>query len=281
VFYLNKDIIMIKNCTKFVLIAGIGLSLFSGISHTAFENENDTALVITNLSAPARLGSLALIHDDKQRFSVLRESGEINEIQNHLVARDLREISHSEVKARLDNHINFRVQQGSDGEFSLQEYGGLEGGIGETEKKMAVAGVLLGGSAAGIYKVYRAFQPDIDKQNENSFQQAKRDYIACLLKHPLKESIEGTLGIPSACLESSTKFKMIENAIKVREATQSVENAYNAQQVRLDFNACIHKNPLSESIEGTIGIPSACIRQFNQLKTVVPTMRVRKDTTQN
>jgi hypothetical protein len=126
VFYLNKDIIMIKNRTKFVLIAGIGLSLFSGLSHTAFENENDTALVITNLSAPARLGSLVLIHDD-EGFSVLNKS-EIRRIPNHLVDKDLRGISQDEVKARLDDNIAFRVQQGSDGEFSLQEGGGLEGG---------------------------------------------------------------------------------------------------------------------------------------------------------
>lgn len=119
---------MIKNRTNFVLITGIGLSLFSRLSHTAFAREDDTALLITNLSAPARLGALALIHDDQQRFSVLRESGEINEIPNHLVARGLREISQSEVKVRLNNRINFRVQQGSDGEFSVQESGGLDGG---------------------------------------------------------------------------------------------------------------------------------------------------------
>ncbi len=119
---------MIKNCTKFVLTVGIGLSLFSGISHTTFAGADNTVLLITNPSAPARLGALALIYDDKQRFSVLRESGEVNEIPNHLVAKDLRGIPQSEVKARLDNNINFRVQQGSDGEFSLQEGGGLEGG---------------------------------------------------------------------------------------------------------------------------------------------------------
>ena len=119
---------MIKNRTKFALTVGIGLSLFSGISHTAFERKDNTALVIPHPSAPDRLGALALIHDDEQRFSVLRESGEINEIPNHLVAKDLRGISQDEVKARLDNNINFRVQQGSDGEFSLQEGGGLEGG---------------------------------------------------------------------------------------------------------------------------------------------------------
>ncbi len=117
---------MIKNRTKFALTVGIGLSLFNGLSHTAFEREDDTALVITKPSAPARLGALALIHDD-EGFSVLNKS-EIRRIPNHLVAKDLREISHSEVKARLENNINFRVQQGSDGEFSLQECGGLEGG---------------------------------------------------------------------------------------------------------------------------------------------------------
>lgn len=117
---------MIKNRTKFVLIAGIGLSLFSGLSHTAFEREDDTALVITNPSAPARLGAIALIHDDKG-FSVLNKS-EIRRIPNHLVSPPLRRISQSEVKARLENNINFRVQQGSDGEFSVQEGGGLGGG---------------------------------------------------------------------------------------------------------------------------------------------------------
>ena len=120
---------MIKNRTKFVLTVGIGLSLFSGLSQAMFlkKGANDRTLLIPNPSAPARLGALALIHDD-ERFSVLRESGEINEIPNHLVARDLRGISQDEVKARLDNNINFRVQQGSDGEFSLQECGGLKGG---------------------------------------------------------------------------------------------------------------------------------------------------------
>ena len=117
---------MIKNCTKFALTVGIGLSLVSGLSHTAFEKENDTALVITNPSAPARLGALALIHDD-EGFSVLNKS-EIRRIPSHLVTRDLRGISQDEVKARLDDNIAFRVQQGSDGEFSLQECGGLEGG---------------------------------------------------------------------------------------------------------------------------------------------------------
>jgi hypothetical protein len=130
VFYLNKDIIMIKNRTKFVLTVGVGLSLFSGLSQAMFLKKGayDRALLIPNPSAPARLGALALIHDDEQRFSVLRENGEINEIPNHLVAKDLRGISQDEVKARLDNNINFRVQQGSDGEFSLQEGGGLDGG---------------------------------------------------------------------------------------------------------------------------------------------------------
>jgi hypothetical protein len=130
VFYLNKDIMMIKNRTQFVLIAGIGFSLFSGLSQAMFLKKGayDRALLIHHPSAPARLGALALIHDDEQKFSVLRESGEINEIPNHLVAKDLRGISQDDVKARLDNNINFRVQQGSDGEFSLQEGGGLEGG---------------------------------------------------------------------------------------------------------------------------------------------------------
>jgi hypothetical protein len=130
VFYLNKDIIMIKNCTKFVLTVSIGLSLFSGLSQAMFLKKGayDRALLIPNPSAPARLGALALIHNDEQGFSVLRESGEINEIPNHLVAKDLRGISQDEVKARLDDNIAFRVQQGSDGEFSLQEGGGLEGG---------------------------------------------------------------------------------------------------------------------------------------------------------
>jgi hypothetical protein len=275
---------MIKNCTKFVLIAGIGLSLFSGLSRTAFENENDTALVITNPSVPARLGPLALIHDDKG-FSVFNKS-EIRRIANHLVARDLRGISQSEVKARLDNHINFRIQKGSDGEFSLQEGGGLDGGNPEEEAiLMGISAFLLGGGVAHLTHLfateYHALQPDMEQQSENYFQHAKLDYITCLLNHPLKENIEGTLGIPSACLESSKKFKMIEDAMKVRETTRFVEDEHDSQQVRLDFNACIHKNPLSKHADGTVGIPSACIGQFNQLKTVVDAMKVYEDTIQN
>ena len=119
---------MIKSRTKFVLTVGIGLSLFSGLSQAMFlkKGANDRTILIPNPSAPARLGALALIHDD-EGFSVLNKS-EIRRIPNHLVARDLRGIPQSEVTARLDNNINFRVQQGSDGEFSLQECGGLKGG---------------------------------------------------------------------------------------------------------------------------------------------------------
>ena len=206
---------MIKSRTKFVLTVGIGLSLFSGLSQAMFlkKGANDRTLLIPNPSAPARLGALALIHDD-ERFSVLRESGEINEIPNHLVARDLRGISQDEVKARLDNNINFRVQQGSDGEFSLQECGGLKGGVHPETAKAAAAGFIIGGLSTGLYAAYHTFQPDIDKQNEKIFKQAKRDHIACLFKHPLKESIDGTFKIPSACIEFSDKFKMIDDAMK-------------------------------------------------------------------
>ena len=122
---------MIKNRTKFALTVGIGLSVLSGVVQTALttmDSVDSLTIMSPGVTAPSRLGALGLIHDDEQRFSVLRENGEINEIPNHLVAKDLRGISQDEVKARLDNNINFRVQQGSDGEFSLQECGGLDGG---------------------------------------------------------------------------------------------------------------------------------------------------------
>ena len=256
---------MIKNRMKFVLTVGIGLSLFSGLSQAMFlkKGANDRTLLIPNPSAPARLGALALIHDD-EGFSVLNKS-EIRRIPNHLVARDLRGIPQSEVTARLDNNINFRVQQGSDGEFSLQECGGLDGGNPPNTTDAAILGLLVGGGLTGLYKTYNALQPTFKQQNEDNFQQAKLDYTTCLLGHPLEENIEDKIEIPSACIESFKKFTMIGDAIKVREATRLVENEHNAQKLWIDFNACTLKNPLSEDAEGAIEIPSACIGAFNKL----------------
>jgi hypothetical protein len=243
---------MIKNRTKFVLIAGIGLSLFSGLSQAMFLKKGayDTALVITNPSAPARLGSLALIHDD-EGFSVLNKS-EIRRIPNHLVDKDLRGISQDEVKARLDDNIAFRVQQGSDGEFSLQEGGGLKGGVGddvgkkfgvEAAKELRTLGdhaLLVGGSLAGIYmashvipKIYSFIQPTTEVKNkeieakcEHTVKQLKLNLSTCLSE----KNIEGTVGIP---------------------------------------------------FEGTVGIPSACIKQFNQWRIAVDAMKVGEDTAKN
>jgi hypothetical protein len=77
------------------------------------------------------------------------------------------------------------------------------------------------------------------------------------------------------------KFKMIADAIEMREATRLVENEHNAQKLWIDFNACTLKNPLSEDAEGTIEIPSACIGKFNKLKMAADAMKLRKYTTQN
>ncbi len=81
----------------------------------------------------------------------------------------MRGIPQSEVKARLDGNINFRVQQGSDGEFSLQECGGLDGGVPPETIKAAAAGIIVGGLSTGLNAAYHAFQPDIDKQNKKIF----------------------------------------------------------------------------------------------------------------
>jgi hypothetical protein len=83
---------------------------------------------------------------------------------------------------------------------------------------------------------------------------------------------------------------MATDAMKMREATQSVENEHNAQQVRLDSSAYVQKNPLlnfEECIlqhpraEDTVGIPSACRPQFNALKTAVDAMKVHENTAKN
>ena len=243
---------MIKSRTKFVLTVGIGLSLFSGLSQAMFlkKGANDRTLLIPNPSAPARLGALALIHDD-EGFSVLNKS-EIRRIPNHLVARDLRGIPQSEVTARLDNNINFRVQQGSDGEFSLQEGGGLKGGVGDdVGKKFGVEAaeelrtlgdhaLLVGGSLAAVKmayhvipKIYYFIRPTTEVKNkeieakcEHTVKQLKLNLSTCLSE----QNTEGTVGIP---------------------------------------------------FEGTVGIPSACIKQFNQWKIAVDATRVGEDTTKN
>ena len=277
---------MIKNRTKFVLTVGIGFSLFSGLSHTAFEREDDTTLVITNPSAPARLGlgTFALIHDT-EGFFVFETNGEKNRVPNRLVDKSLRGIPQNVLEEFLKNNGRLSVNRNSDGEYSLRVSGGLDGGAPteETEETIVTigdavaAGVVIG---VELYKIYRELKPTIEQQNEDIFQKLRLNFATCLLEHPL----EGTLEVPSACIEPLKKFKMMEDTMKVRGATPFVENEHNAQQVKLDssayvqknpildFKACMRKNPLLEHADGTVEIPSACISQFNQLK---------KDTTQH
>ena len=240
---------MIKSRTKFVLTVGIGLSLFSGLSQAMFlkKGANDRTLLIPNPSAPARLGALALIHDD-ERFSVLRESGEINEIPNHLVARDLRGISQDEVKARLDNNINFRVQQGSDGEFSLQEGGGLKGGVGDdVGKKFGVEAAkelrTLGDHALGLTGIYMAFHV-----------------------------------IPKI-------YSFMQPTTEVKNKEIEAKCEHTVKQLKLNLSTCLSEQNTEGTVgipfEGTVGIPSACIKQFNQWKIAVDATRVGEDTTKN
>ena len=264
---------MIKNRTHFALIAGIGFSLFSGLSHTTSTGEDDTALLITNPSAPARLGALALIHDD-ERFSVLRESGEINEIPNHLVARDLRGISQDEVKARLDNHINFRVQQGSDGEFSLQECGGLNGGWGPMDR-LAEAVELASKNLQGTVGPAMA--------TVSTAIQAHAAATTKLAAAPL--AVSAAIRVHATATTKLADALEVSNQLAADNPTTEAKNEEFFQQVGLDYNTCLRKHPLEMGAEG---IPTACKSYFNTLKMATDAMKMRvatrpieEDTTQN
>jgi hypothetical protein len=238
-----KDIMMIKNRTKFALTVGIGLSLFSGLSHTAFEKEDDTALVIPHPSAPARLEILALIHDD-EGFSVLSKS-EIRRIPNHLVARDLRRILQSEVKARLDNHINFRVQQGSDGEFSLQECGGLDGG-GDILDRMWKA--LFNHDAMGI-KAVKAVDELIDKHSPE---------IISVTKSAIDLGDRALVVGDRALVLTGVGMALwtIPKIYYFFWPTAEMNNKDFAQRVLQAYNICLSEHLTPE--DGVKGIPSAC-----------------------
>ena len=168
---------MIKNRTHFALIAGIGFSLFSGLSHTTSTGEDDTALLITNPSAPARLGALALIHDD-ERFSVLRESGEI------------------------------------------KVYASYAPPCRRLETATAACIGLYHVIPAGYDWYKRSYNPTLEAQNEEFYQQVHRDFNVCLSEHPPEE---GMVGIPPECRAKFNRLKTVTDAMKLRVATRPIE----------------------------------------------------------
>jgi hypothetical protein len=240
-FYLNKDIMMIKNCTKFVLIVSIGLSLFSGLSHTAFAREDDTAiLLITNPSAPARLGlgAFSLIHDT-EGFSVFEKNGKKSRVQNRLVDKSLRGIPQSGLEGFLKNNGHLSVNRGSDGEYSLRVSGGLDGGFW------------------GENLLPNALLPNAMIQENVELATKKLQKIVGPAVATVSEAV---LANAKATTKLATALE-VSNQLAA-DALKAKKNEKKIQQLNLDLYACIDKHPREE---GTVGIPSACAGYFNAL----------------
>ena len=212
---------MIKNCTKFVLIAGIGFSLFSGLSQAALDQEDSLIIISPSVTASSRLGlgAFALIHDT-EGFSVFEKNGKKSRVQNRLIDKSLRGIPQSGLEGFLKNNGRLSVNRGSDGEYSLRVSGGLDGGslnpFDRLAKAVELASKNLQGTvgpavatvseavlanAKATTKLATALEASnqLTAGNLTSSQQALRDYSTCLGKHPLKKGTEGTVVVPSAC----------------------------------------------------------------------------------
>ena len=222
---------MIKNCTKFVLIAGIGFSLFSGLSQAALDQEDSLIIISPSVTASSRLGlgAFALIHDT-EGFSVFEKNGKKSRVQNRLIDKSLRGIPQSGLEGFLKNNGRLSVNRGSDGEYSLRVSGGLDGGGGfwetvlpdavlpnamiqenvelATKKLQKIVGPAVAtvseavlANAKATTKLATALEASnqLAADNLTSSQQAYRDYSTCVGKHPLKKGTEGTVVVPSAC----------------------------------------------------------------------------------
>jgi hypothetical protein len=263
---------MIKNRTHFALIAGIGFSLFSGLSHTASTGEDDTALLITNLSAPARLGSLALIHDD-EGFFVFETNGKKSRVPNRLVDKSLRGIPQSVLEEFLKNNGRLSVNRNSDGEYSLRVSGGLDGGWGPMDRlaeaiELAAKNLQeTGGPAvATVSTAIRAHAAATTKLADAPLAISAAIQVHAAATAKLADALEVSNQLAADNLTSKAKNEKI---------FQQANRDKIFQQANRDYNTCLDEHPPETS---AAGIPSACAGQFNKFKMLTDVMEIREAT---
>ena len=291
----NKDNMMIKNPTKFVVIAAIGLSLSSGLSQTALmtmDSADNLIIMSPRVTAPSRLGlgTFAVFHNDEDGFSVLNK-GTKHIVQNHLVAKTLRGIHHNDLRALLGKNVHLFINRGSDGKFSLRESGGLDGGEGtgsdlgknagvgsiEAFKKLLedhpnLMGALLGPIGLAGQKLGDAWM--VTNQlaaTAGPYISAAGPYIWAAGTYTMYVGVGGAAGV-GLYYGVPRAYNAYQRSYN---PTLKQQNEHLVQQLRLNYNTCILKNPLKE---GTFGIPFACVGHFNKLKMVTDAMKMSEAT---
>ena len=281
---------MIKNCTNFALIAGIGLSLFSESSQTALTTmgHEDSHMTVSARS-PARLGPITVLHHYDDGFSVLNK-GTKHVVENHLVGKELRTIAEAHsLEAFLENGY-ISVNRGNDNKYSLQARGRLMGGGGSLGKPVGhEATSMPSTSPTGTSSTSPTGTSSTFDTSEKLSQPAEHE----VTKMP-STSTAGT---------SSTADTVTQALISV--ATTSVAQAavdrlgawwnppadaeqyeQHVKKYKLAFSECLLAN-IGEARD-VDGIPDSCTEQFTWLKAVVTaaeideiTRYLKEDATQN
>ena len=246
---------MIKNCTNFALIAGIGLSLFSESSQTALTTmgHEDSHMTVSARS-PARLGPITVLHHYDDGFSVLNK-GTKHVVENHLVGRELRTIAelHS-LEAFLENGY-ISVNQGNDNKYSLQARGRLMGGggddslitsglkfIGSIYQNPLGKAAIVGGAgvlgAAGTKKAIKYLHTDTPaEKNIKNFHKDKLELYECLRKHT---SAGSTTEIPPECEEPVRQFQQVASAEQLADSLRCLKRFRNdsadTQNIHISFD---------------------------------------------
>ena len=217
---------MIKKRTQFVLIVGIGLSLFSGFSQTALTTMDSVdSPMIVSARYPDRLGPITVLHNYDDGFSVLSK-GTKHVVENHLVGIELRTIAESHTLEAFLKSGYISVNRGSDNKYSLKAIGRLMGGVGEREntetsavmddlgRKAAEMAIICATSKACSIAYDKLFRTQtITEKNEENHQKHKLALSTCLLAN----TDERTTKIPSVCRVIWHDFKMVSTAAQVSD----------------------------------------------------------------
>ena len=275
----NKDNMMIKNRTKFVIIAAIGLSLSSGLSQTALMTMGSADRLIVRrpaISAATCLQVAAVAHR-QDGFHIISQDRSTTKVPNHSLSEFLQKISTEDLIKFLGHGSYLVVSKWSDGEFELQEKGRLMGGgdgVGSDVLKnvavgtIAAAGNLLKENPELVPNLVGPFSKIADAWVvTNQLAATAGPYIWAAGTYTMYVGVGGAVGVGLYC-----------GVPKIYHAfwpTLKQQNKEIVQQLTLSYNTCILRNPLKE---GTFGIPFACVGHLNKLKMVTDAMKMSEAT---
>ena len=282
----NKDNVMTKNRTKFAVIAAIGLSLSSGLSQTALMTMDsaDSLIVSRPAISVATCLQVAAVAHRQDGFHIISQDRSTTKVPNHSLSEFLQKISTEDLIKFLGHGSYLVVSKWSDGEFELQEKGRLMGGwdgTGSDLLKNAFVGTLT--ATSSLIKTNPELVPNLVGpfskiadawMMTNQLAATAGPYIWAAGTYTMYVGVGGAVGV-GLYYGVPRAYNAYQRSYN---PTLKQQNEHLVQQLRLNYTACLVRNPLAEDTEGTSEIPFACVGHFNKLKMVTDAMKMSEAT---